>query len=70
MTDPKASVPDLEAGDVIEHRLVPGFRMTVLDTRACETDWNRPEPHKAYEIVDMEGNRDWLCAHDVTEATR
>ena len=34
-----------KAGDIIEHRLMPGFTMTVLETRDCETDSNRPEPH-------------------------
>ena len=54
-----------KAGDVIEHRLMPGFTMTVLDTKDCETDANRPEPHLAYQVTDPEGNPDWLCAHDV-----
>lgn len=52
-------------GDVIEHRLMPGFTMTVLDTRECETDANRSEPHSAYQVTDPEGNADWLCAMDV-----
>lgn len=54
-----------KAGDRIEHVLMPGFVMTVLDTRACETDFARPEPHLAYKIRDPENNEDWLCAHDV-----
>lgn len=54
-----------KTGDVIEHRLVPGLTMTVQDTRECETDFARPEPHLAYKITDPEGNEDWLCAHDV-----
>lgn len=52
-------------GDVIEFDLAPGFRMRVLDSRACETDAARPETHDAYLIVDPEGSRDWLCAYDV-----
>jgi hypothetical protein len=52
-------------GDVIEHRLMPGFTMTVLDTRECETDATRPEAHPAYQVKDPEGNDDWLCAMDV-----
>lgn len=54
-----------EAGDVIEHRLMPGYTMKVLGTKDCETDGNRPEPHLAYQVTDPEGNPDWLCAHDV-----
>lgn len=52
-------------GDVIEHRLMPGFAMTVLDTRECEKDANRREAHSAYQVRDPEGNLDWLCAYDV-----
>ena len=52
-------------GDIIEHRLMPGFTMPVLETRECETDGNRPEPHLAYKVTDPEGNEDWLCAMDV-----
>lgn len=55
-------------GDMIEHELLPGFRMKVLATRDCETDWNRDEPHQSYKIVDFEGNEDWLCAYDVRRA--
>jgi hypothetical protein len=54
-----------KAGEKIEHRLMPGFTMTVLDTQECETDANRPEPHPAYKVTDPEGNEDWLCAGDV-----
>jgi hypothetical protein len=54
-----------KAGDVIEHRLMPGFTMTVLDARDCETDSARPEPHLSYNVTDPEGNDDWLCAYDV-----
>ena len=46
-----------KAGDIIEHRLMPGFPMPVLETRDCETDGNRPEPHLAYKVTDPEGNR-------------
>ena len=56
---------EFKPGDVIEHRLMPGFTMTVKGTRDCETDWNRPEPHLSYNVTDPEGNDDWLCAHDV-----
>lgn len=52
-------------GDKIQHNLVPGFTMAVLDTQDCETDFARPEPHLAYKVVDPAGNEDWLCAHDV-----
>lgn len=53
-------IESYEVGDRIEHRLVPGFWMTVLDTRACETS-----DHRAYKIVDFTGAEDWLCAYDV-----
>lgn len=52
-------------GDTIEHELVPGFPMKVLDTRDCETDANRAVPHPAYKITDPDGNEDWLCAYDI-----
>lgn len=54
-------------GDVIEHKLVPGFRMTVEDVRSCETDLTRRDQHDQYLITDPEGNKDWLCAYDVRE---
>jgi hypothetical protein len=59
-----------KAGDKIEHTLFPPgmFTMPVLETRDCETDGNRPEPHLAYRVIDPEGNEDWLCAHDVRRA--
>ena len=53
-----------KTGDTIEHHLMPGFTMAVLDTRDCETDGTRPEPHLAYKVTDPEGNEDWLCAYD------
>lgn len=52
-------------GDHIEHELMPGFTMTVLDTVDCETDANRSEPHQMFKIKDPVGNEDWLCAFDV-----
>jgi hypothetical protein len=54
-----------KTGDTIEHELMPGFAMRVQDTRECETDAARPEPHSAYKITDPDGNEDWLCAYDV-----
>lgn len=56
---------EYKTGEVIEHRLMPGFTMPVLDTRECETDPSRPEPHLAYKVTDPEGGEDWLCAYDV-----
>jgi hypothetical protein len=44
---------------------MPGFTMPVLDTRECETDTTRPEPHQAVKVTDPEGADDWLCAYDV-----
>jgi hypothetical protein len=54
-----------KVGDKIEHRLMPGFTMTVLAWLECETDGSRPEPHGKYCITDPEGNEDWLCGYDV-----
>ena len=45
-----------KTGDTIEHRLMPGFTMPVLDTRDCEIDGNRPESHLAYKVEDPDGN--------------
>jgi hypothetical protein len=59
-----------EAGDKIEHILVPGYVMTVLDTRDCETDANTPEPHLAYKVTDPSGNEDWLCAYDAQKPAK
>jgi len=56
---------NFKIGDTIEHALMPGFRMQVLDTEPCETDSARPEPHLSYQIVDPEGCEDWLCGYDV-----
>jgi hypothetical protein len=52
-------------GDVIEHRLMPGYTMAVAGTRDCEADSVHPEPHLAYKVTDPEGNEDWLCAMDI-----
>lgn len=53
-------------GDVIEHKHLPGFEMTIHDTAPCpgQTD---ARPHLAYKITDPDGCQDWLCAHDVTQ---
>jgi hypothetical protein len=58
-------VDQYKTGDKIEHRLMPGFVMTVQDTRDCQTDANRSEPHLAYKVTDPDENEDWLCAYDV-----
>ena len=54
-----------KTGDKIEHRLMPGFTMPVLEAKPCETDGNRSGPHQKYRITDPDGNTDWLCAYDV-----
>ncbi|MCW2898842.1 MAG: hypothetical protein JWO67_1107 [Streptosporangiaceae bacterium] len=54
-------------GDTIEHELMPGMRMKVLDTSGCETDSARPEPHQMYKVIDPGGSEDWLCAYDVVK---
>lgn len=59
------SLPRYRVGDIIEHKLMPGFRMPIREVGECETDANRSEPHAQYQIVDPEGADDWLCAHDV-----
>jgi hypothetical protein len=57
-------------GQMIEHKLMPGFPMSVLDTERCETDpaAGRGETHDQYKIIDPDGNTDWLCAYDVRMA--
>lgn len=56
---------DIGIGDRIEHKLIPGFQMTVQETDACETGPGRDEQHMQFRITDPEGNTDWLCAYDV-----
>ena len=65
MTDDTKAAEGFTVGDKIEHRLMPGFTMTVEDTAPCETDGARPEEHLKYRITDPDGSEDWLCAHDV-----
>jgi hypothetical protein len=60
----------VKPGAIIEHNLMPGFRMTVQAIRPCETDANRPVAHQAYQVTDPDGNEDWLCAADVHEVSR
>jgi hypothetical protein len=52
-------------GERIEHKLMPGFVMTIEDFSDCETDPNRPVPHAQYQVTYSKGNTDWLCAYDV-----
>jgi hypothetical protein len=52
-------------GDKIEHNLMPGFTMTVLAVKSCETDGTRNVGHDQFRVIDPEGNEDWLCAYDV-----
>lgn len=56
---------EAKVGDRIEHKLIPGFVMTVQDARDCETDFARSEPHQQYQITGPDGNTDWVCAYDV-----
>lgn len=51
---------ELAVGDPVEHRLMPGRVMTVLNVRDCEQDPGQP-PHKAYEVTGPDGRNDWLC---------
>jgi hypothetical protein len=71
MYPPEDSKPlhGAKPGEQVEHKLMPGFAMTVLDTARCETDSARPETHDQYKITDPDGNEDWLCAYDVRAAT-
>lgn len=55
----------INVGDRIEHKLMPGFPMEVLEVQPCNG-----EPygsHNAFRVIDPEGNPDWLCEHDVKE---
>ena len=66
MYPPEDNKPaEAEVGDMIEHRLMAGFRMKVEGLEPCATGPDRPEPHSAYKITDPEGNEDSLCAYDV-----
>jgi hypothetical protein len=58
-------VAELRVGDVIEHKLLTGFVMVIEAVEPCETDTARPAPHNSFQIVDPEGNVDWLCGYDV-----
>jgi hypothetical protein len=61
-----------KVGDKIEHTLMPSGMfppMPVLETRECETDFARPEPHLAYRVIDPEGNEDWLCGYEARRAS-
>jgi hypothetical protein len=58
-------VADLTVGDVIEHKHLTGFAMVIEAVAPCETDTARPQPHNSFQIVDPEGNLDWLCGYDV-----
>jgi hypothetical protein len=60
--------PQFHIGDRIEHKLMPGFAMTVKAIDACRPDPTRPAQHSQYKITDPEGNEDWLCAYDVRAA--
>lgn len=55
-------------GDKIEHKLMPGFTMTIQAAKPCETGSTRSDPHQQYLITDPDGNSDWLCAYDVRTA--
>jgi len=54
-----------KTGDIIEHRLMPGFTMTVLETRDCKAEAPFRDPHLAYRVTDPGGNDVWLCGHEV-----
>lgn len=51
---------EIKTGDSIEHKLLPGFVMEVLEVEPCD-----PPDHPSYRIVDPEGHSDWLCSKDV-----
>ena len=54
-----------DEGDRIEMVLAPGYSMTVLSVKPCESGSdNRSGPHSQFRIIDPEGNADWLCAWD------
>ena len=71
MYPPEDSQPLVSAtiGDRIEHKLMPGFTMTMLEAKSCETGPGRDAPHPQYKITDPDGNTDWLCAYDVRAAS-
>jgi hypothetical protein len=54
----------IKIGDKIEHNLMPGFEMKVLDIEPCDPDCSG-DSHSCYKVIDPEGKEDWLCEHDV-----
>ena len=55
---------EIKSGDMIEHNLMPGFRMRVEAVEPCET----PD-HSQFKITDPEGQMDWLCERDVRKVS-
>lgn len=56
-----------EVGDFIHHDLIVGFATKVLEIRPCIPDWARPLDHDQYQVVDPDGQLDWVCAYDVSK---
>ena len=54
-----------KAGDIIEHRLMPGFTMPVQETRDCETDGSLPSRTWPTGSLTRRGTRTgcatWTC---------
>lgn len=63
-----STINNFQVGDKIEHNLMPGFVMEVLEIDECEVDSVRSEQHFSYRIIDPDGQNDWLCGYDVRAA--
>ena len=52
-----------QTGDQVEHQLLPGWVMDVLAVDDCTT----PD-HQAVQVINTEGEHEWLCVADVQPA--
>jgi len=61
---------EVQVGDRVTHFAMPGFPMAVQAVRPCEPGAAPPRDmaHNAYEVLDPEGNPDWVCGWDLERA--
>jgi hypothetical protein len=69
MYPPEDNAPlrDAAPGDRIEHKMLPGFAVTVQEVRPCEggITTDQDGPHSEYLVINPEGDPEWLCGRDV-----
>lgn len=51
-----------KVGETIQHKLWPGFTMTVLDVKDCDGLFVFSDGHAMYQAFDPEMNPEWFCA--------